>query len=215
MRNITELRILDAAIAIAARQGIRRTSLEDVARTAAVSRLTVYRYFDDRQGLVAAVCRHVVSLFEEAAQGKPGESVRDVDGRLIRLFERLERVPYAELGPAFREIDQLHPEIAAEFRSARDGAVDQFLTQAFAAAAREGALKRNLDVAVLKSIFRATLLGLLETPQFVPPGTRLETALATLLDVFRYGALDRSAAVTLIPVAATTSKTPRKTGAAG
>ena len=181
MRNTTELRILDAAVAIAARQGIRRTSLEDVARTAAVSRLTVYRYFDDR---------------------------------LIRLFQRLKDVPYAELGPAFREIDQLYPEIAGEFRQARDRAVDLFLAQAFAAAAREGALKRGLDVAVLTSIFRATLLGLLETPQFVPPGTRLETALATLLDVFRYGALDRSAAVTPIPVSATKSA-PRQTGAAG
>lgn len=214
MRNTTELRILNAAIAIAARQGIRRTSLEDVARTAAVSRLTVYRYFDDRRGLISAVCRHVVSLFEEAARGEAAESIRDVDDRLIRLFQRLKDVPYAELGPAFREIDQLYPEIAGEFRQARDRAVDLFLAQAFAAAAREGALKRGLNVAVLTSIFRATLLGLLETPQFVPPGTRLETALATLLDVFRYGALDRSAAVTPIPVSATKSA-PRQTGAAG
>ena len=95
-------RILAAALELASKQGVRKTSLEDVALLAGVSRLTVYRNFHDRRGLVEAVCRHVTDVFREAANGQHGESVRNVDERLIRLFQRLEEIPYAELGPAFR-----------------------------------------------------------------------------------------------------------------
>ena len=201
MRNKTSLRILDAAVAVAARQGIRRTSLEDVAQAAAVSRLTVYRYFRDRRGLIEGVLERIAAPFEAASRGTAGESVRDVDARLLRLFQELAEIPYAELAPAFREVDQLYPDLTAAFRRKRDAAVDRFLSQAFAAATREGALRRSLDPAILRSLFRVTLLGLLEEPGFGPPGTRIETALATLLNVFRYGALKPNAAVTPIPVA--------------
>lgn len=196
----THQRILAAALELASRHGVRKTSLEDVAHLAGVSRLTVYRNFHDRRGLVEAVCRHVTDVFREAADGQRGESVRDVDERLIRLFQRLEEIPYAELGPAFREIGQLYPDMAAEFRGVRDKAVDDFLNQAFAAATREGALRRSFDPEVLRSLFRVTLLGLLEWPQALPAGTRLETVLSTLLNVFRYGALERDATVVPIPV---------------
>lgn len=205
-------RILAAALELASKQGVRKTSLEDVALLAGVSRLTVYRNFHDRRGLVQAVCQHVTDVFREAADGHQDENVRNVDERLIRLFQRLKEIPYAELGPAFREIGQLYPDMAAEFRSIRDKAVDDFLNQAFAAATREGALRRSFDPQTLRSLFRVTLLGLLEWPQALPPGTRLETVLSTLLNVFRYGALDRDASVVPIPVADSTAagRRPRK-----
>lgn len=48
-------RILDAATECFRQLGIAKTSLSDVARVADLSRGTVYRYFGDREGLIAAV----------------------------------------------------------------------------------------------------------------------------------------------------------------
>jgi AcrR family transcriptional regulator len=47
-------RLLNAAEVCFERQGLRRTTIEDVAREAKVSRSTVYRYFDGRGDLIVA-----------------------------------------------------------------------------------------------------------------------------------------------------------------
>lgn len=60
--------ILDAALVEFDRHGIRRVSLEDVARRAGVSRTTIYRRFANREELVAAVMdRENARLFADIA----------------------------------------------------------------------------------------------------------------------------------------------------
>jgi AcrR family transcriptional regulator len=51
----TRERILDAAFTAIVSHGLQRTSLEDVAREAGLSRQTVYRYFANKDALVTAV----------------------------------------------------------------------------------------------------------------------------------------------------------------
>jgi AcrR family transcriptional regulator len=51
----TRDRLLDAALAVVARRGLARLSLDAVARAAGLSRQTVYRHFGSRDGLVTAV----------------------------------------------------------------------------------------------------------------------------------------------------------------
>ncbi|MFD0548467.1 TetR/AcrR family transcriptional regulator [Streptomyces rectiviolaceus] len=50
-------RVLDAAFEQFRRMGIRRSSMEDVARRAGVSRVTVYRRFSSKDALVEQVVR--------------------------------------------------------------------------------------------------------------------------------------------------------------
>jgi len=51
----TRQAIITAAHRVVRRYGVRRTTVEDVARAARVSRPTIYAYFGDRQGLIDAV----------------------------------------------------------------------------------------------------------------------------------------------------------------
>lgn len=51
----TDERIIDAAVACFARKGVPGTTLEDVAAEAGVSRMTVYRHFRSRDGLMVEV----------------------------------------------------------------------------------------------------------------------------------------------------------------
>jgi AcrR family transcriptional regulator len=51
----TTERIIDAAVACFARKGVPATTLEDVAAEAGVSRMTVYRHFRSRDGLMVEV----------------------------------------------------------------------------------------------------------------------------------------------------------------
>jgi AcrR family transcriptional regulator len=53
--DATSSRILDATLDVAAASGIRHLTVDEVARRAGVGRVTVYRKFGDRRGLVDAL----------------------------------------------------------------------------------------------------------------------------------------------------------------
>ena len=78
-------RILDAAFEQFCLVGIRRTSMEDVARRAKVGRVTIYRKFESQEKLVGALLaretRAAIAKVE-AAQN----SVENVDERLVEGF---------------------------------------------------------------------------------------------------------------------------------
>lgn len=63
-------RILDASLALAAASGLRHLTMDDVARRAGVGRMTVYRRFGDRAGLVEALavreCRRCLAQIAAA-----------------------------------------------------------------------------------------------------------------------------------------------------
>jgi AcrR family transcriptional regulator len=63
----TRERILDAGEAAVRRFGLRRVSMAEVAKLAGVSRGSVYRYFPDRDTLVAAVLRRTAERFVESS----------------------------------------------------------------------------------------------------------------------------------------------------
>jgi AcrR family transcriptional regulator len=64
----TRERILDSAYALVSRVGLRRTTFEDVAAKAGVSRQTLYRYFGSKDEMVAALMDREADRFLEALQ---------------------------------------------------------------------------------------------------------------------------------------------------
>lgn len=68
-------RILEAGIACIVRFGTEKTSLQDVADTAGVSRATVYRHFHDRDELFHAITHYEIDLYAKALQ----ERVQGID----------------------------------------------------------------------------------------------------------------------------------------
>jgi AcrR family transcriptional regulator len=99
--DTTSHRILDAALDAAAASGLRHLTLDDVARRAGVGRVTVYRRFGDRQGLIEALgvreARRCIETLDEATP--PDEPIEEqvADGfvaglRLIREHPLLSRL---------------------------------------------------------------------------------------------------------------------------
>jgi AcrR family transcriptional regulator len=86
----TRNRILEAALQCFKQLGIDKTSLIDVARTADLSRGTVYRYFSDRQSLIdATVERNVENYYGEATDVMSDErTLVDQIGAFAEVFAR-------------------------------------------------------------------------------------------------------------------------------
>jgi len=94
-------RLLDAAEACFAQFGLRKTTMEDVARSAGMSRATVYRHFENRDDLLMSVvereARRTKVLLEERLRGieHPGDYI--VEGIVLALSEIPKRPTLAML----------------------------------------------------------------------------------------------------------------------
>ena len=64
----TRERIVDAAFAAVQRFGLSRFTMDDVARTAGVSRQSVYRYFDSKDALIVALVFREEETFIEGVR---------------------------------------------------------------------------------------------------------------------------------------------------
>ncbi|WP_211369741.1 TetR/AcrR family transcriptional regulator [Nonomuraea turkmeniaca] len=94
-------RILDAAYAGMLEQGLRRLTMDDVARRAGLARITVYRRFARKSDLIQAVVmrelRRFLSAFEQAMAALPTAEEQVVEGfavtlRLVRAHPLLGRL---------------------------------------------------------------------------------------------------------------------------
>ena len=191
--DTTLARITVAALELILAQGVKKTDLAQVAARAAVTRVTVYRYCGNKQGLVRAVCLRMAAIFRRAAEGRPTDSVRDIDLRLKRLGEELSEMPKGDLLVRLEEIQRLYPDVYAEFRALRQAAVDGIFQQALAAATRERSLRKGLNQEVLKAIFWAAVVGLIENPALVSSNISLAEIFTTVTEVFRHGILKSAA----------------------
>ena len=97
----TATRILDAALDAAAASGIRHLTLDDVARRAGVGRVTIYRRFGDRDGLVDALsireARRCIALLDESTTPEQPVDVQVAEGfvaglRMLREHPLLSRL---------------------------------------------------------------------------------------------------------------------------
>lgn len=80
----TRAEIVDAAMAVFAEQGFDATSMDDIARSAGVSRRTIYRYFDTKDDLLFEAPRQWLEVLNQVLDTRTaGEATRDLYHRAL------------------------------------------------------------------------------------------------------------------------------------
>lgn len=107
--DATVERILDAGYEQLLRHGLRRTTMDDVARRAGLGRATVYRRFPQKDQLIEAVllreCRRFLEQLDTAVAAEPTPEARTVEGYVATI-----RI--ARQHPLLRQLLDLEPETA-------------------------------------------------------------------------------------------------------
>ncbi|MEU0538150.1 TetR/AcrR family transcriptional regulator [Amycolatopsis tolypomycina] len=135
--------LLDAARSCVLAVGVRRTTLAEIARTARVSRMTVYRRFPDvRSVLAALMTREFSGLLRTASEG--GADAEHSRGRLVLIAAAGVRALSAD--PLFRTLLDVDPELVLPYIVERLGATQKFAEQALhgllEAGHRDGSIRR-------------------------------------------------------------------------
>jgi AcrR family transcriptional regulator len=115
-----DTRILDAALAEFETYGLRRVSVEDVAKRAGVARTTIYRRFTNKEQLLQAVilreCRRFLTAISEATEDLPAAEDAVVEGFVVGLRS-------ARTHPLTRRVLESEPEAFLPQLSMNGGAV--------------------------------------------------------------------------------------------
>ena len=100
-------RVAAAALEQFAEYGIRRSTINDIARRAGVSHMTIFRRFNNKQGLVAVVIAREIRLAMKELDrvSEPGGSLED---ELVRGLAFI--VPYVRDHPLFDRLLRSEPE---------------------------------------------------------------------------------------------------------
>jgi AcrR family transcriptional regulator len=182
-------RIVMAALKLFLDQGVKKTTLTDVAFVAGVTRITVYRYFRDKRELIRAVLRKLVGYFQRAVEEGATDSIRDIDSRLSQLSVELSSLPKGNLFARLEEINRLYPDLYNEYRTSRQTALDNIFHQALHSATQDGTLRAGLNLEVLKAIFWSSVIGLFENQTLISSNIPISEIFDTVTELFRHGIL--------------------------
>ncbi|MCU0658336.1 MAG: TetR/AcrR family transcriptional regulator [Polyangiaceae bacterium] len=85
--EVRRRRLLEAAFLTFARYGYRKTSMEEVARAAHLSRQGLYLHFSTKEELFRGVVRHVLESGLAEARGQLQDDTQPVEARLLGAFD--------------------------------------------------------------------------------------------------------------------------------
>ncbi len=161
-------RLLDAAEGCLAQFGPQKTSMEDVARAAGMSRATVYRYFENRDALLLGVASRQASALATEAIGYLGKysTISDwvVEGLLFTLRELPRRPVFASL------VTSLDSHSSGNLLLGSSGLIQigvQVLGPIFANAKEQGLLRDDVDPEMLIEWLLRVLWTYLNAPSQV------------------------------------------------
>ncbi|RJQ87069.1 TetR/AcrR family transcriptional regulator [Amycolatopsis panacis] len=154
----TSARVADDVLLDAARQcvlavGVRRTTLAEIARTAQISRMTVYRRFPDvRSVLAALMTREFSGLLQRA--GQAGDGAPHTRERIVRVA--VASISALSADPLFRTLLDVDPELVVPYIVKRLGGTQKFSEQVLRslleAGHRDGSVRRADLPAQVRSI---------------------------------------------------------------
>jgi AcrR family transcriptional regulator len=161
-------RLLDAAEGCLQQFGPQKTSMEDVARAAGMSRATVYRYFENRDALLLGVASRQASSLAAEAVRYLGQfnTISDwlVEGLLFTLREIPQRPVFASL------VTSLDSSAASKLLLGSSGMIQigvNVLRPMFANAKGQGLLREDVDIDMLIEWLLRVLWTYLNAPSQV------------------------------------------------
>ena len=79
--------LLEAALSVFLKFGFRKTSMDEIARAANVSRQGLYLHFEKKEALFKAVVQHALAVALDAAGARLGDAALPVRQRLVGAFD--------------------------------------------------------------------------------------------------------------------------------
>ncbi len=184
----THEKILVNALELFFAQGIKRTSINEVAYAAGVTRVTVYRHFANKQDLVReAFLRIEQSFVDSLTEVQNGQYADDISELLGQIGLRLAALPSGDLPKVLDELRRLYPEEYHAFQEIRTKALNGIFNHVFTVAKRQSLLRPGVNRKVVEAMFWQMILNIFDNPQPQLAGLSNVNLYYAVKDILLYG----------------------------
>ncbi|MDB6139712.1 MAG: transcriptional regulator [Verrucomicrobiaceae bacterium] len=157
----TRDRIIEAALLAFARDGLQGATTRTIAQEAGVNEVTLFRHFQNKEGLLAAVMVHVVQSHhrhgpevEEAWTGDLKQNLQRFAQDLYAKLEGDEAFLRTMIGEGRRHQDHAKKVIMDAVKPVRDRFISNLEN-----ARKAGLVREGLDLGIAADVFTAMLFG--------------------------------------------------------
>jgi TetR/AcrR family transcriptional regulator, mexJK operon transcriptional repressor len=131
-KGLKELQILQGALPEFLQHGYSGTSMDRIAKSAGVSKQTLYSYYSDKNGLFTALIEHITSQIEsvwsESLTGKPRLVLRKIADKILTGIQTKEYLNFVRLIVAE---SQKRPDLSQLYLNSTAKPAIQYLTRYF------------------------------------------------------------------------------------
>jgi len=185
----TKEKILLSALALFAERGIRKTSVDEVAYQAGVTRVTVYRHYSEKKELVRAAFLRIEQVFQKGLADLEQDPQADWESVLNQIGEGLSALPSGDVFARFDEIKRLYPDVYRSIQEVRAFTLNGIFEHLFTAAERQGLLRPGLNRPIVQAIFWELTINFFDNPRFKVSGLSDAELYHVMTDILLHGIL--------------------------
>jgi AcrR family transcriptional regulator len=185
----TRGRIVTAALRRYLLYGIKKTSMEDVAAEAGLTRVTIYRYYPDKKSLVRAAFHYLVEILHQLHAEMVQAPEMDMELVLERMGETFAALPQGDLRLVQHELSRLYPDVWRSYLQIRSEALDRIFEPLFAKAERRGLLRPGINRVVMQNYLLNAFTDTLQEPATYRLKASQEDVLQTIKTIYLNGSL--------------------------
>jgi AcrR family transcriptional regulator len=185
----TREKILLSALSLFSERGIAKTSLNEVAYRAGVTRVTVYRHFKDKKDLVRDAFLRVEQVFEKGLAELKRNPRADGEKVLNQIGEGLSALPRSDAFARMDELKRLYPDVYSAVQGVRVSTLGSLFENIFAATKRKGGLRSGQDRQFVQAVFLELAINLFDNPRLKAFGLSDAELYLAIKDLFCVGFL--------------------------
>jgi len=165
MSTDKEQQLIEGAMSIFMRYGIKSVNMDDIARQLGVSKKTLYQYFEDKEDLLGKVVQRHCSMEEESIAAIASKKLSAIE----EMFEIMHWVIsiISKIHPSVKfDLEKYHPELGNTMRLARAQVVHGCILNNLKKGKKEGAYRKDLDAEIITRIYLARIDAFLDPAIF-------------------------------------------------
>jgi AcrR family transcriptional regulator len=185
----TREKIVLSALTLFSERGINKTSVNEVAYHAGVTRVTVYRHFSEKKELVREAYLRVEQVFQKGLADLKQNPQADWESVLNQIGEGLSALPPGDVFARFDEIKRLYPDIYSSIHQVRVATLNGLFKHLFAMAERQGLLRPGLNRSIVQAVFWELIINFFDNPKFKSFGLSDSELYHAMTDILLHGIL--------------------------
>ena len=183
----TREKILLSALTLFSEKGISKTSVNEVAYHAGVTRITVYRYFPEKKELVRETFLRIERLFQNGLAAMKQNPQADCESILNQIGESLSTLPRSDVFERVDELKRLYPDVYSSIQEVRTATLNGIFEHLFTMAERQGLLRPGLNRSIAQAVFWELTINVFNNPRLKSLGLSDAELYRTLTDILKHG----------------------------